>query len=197
MDIILPGYSKVYLAISIGYLLVDYNILRRFLPRDRWLMLRMPALVLHEMSHYLVALLLLGWPSVSFKWREDASGVVEMGRVRYGPPLFGGFGHMLISVAPLLLYYVALWIARTYLSQPQPLLLGLAGLVAVYLCVSAAAMFSRADLADVGILGRLVILYVILFILVAPAVRVAAIVFVALGKPEWMAPMFGPHAASM
>lgn len=197
MDIILPGYSKVYFALAIGYLLLDYNVLRRVMQPDRWLMLRMPALILHELSHFIVALLLLGWPRISFKWERDASGVVEMGRVSYGPPLLGGFGHMLISIAPLLLYFVAWGIARHFLSQPQPLLLGLGWLVLVYLCVSAAAMFSRSDLADVGLIGRVVILLTILQIMAEPVVRMVALLYVALGRPDWFAELLGRYAVGM
>lgn len=197
MDIILPGYSKVYFGLAIGYMLLDYNVLRRVMQPDRWLMLRMPALVVHELSHFIVAFFLLGGPRISFKWRQDASGVVEMGRVSYGPPLLGGFGHMLISIAPLLLYFVAWGIARHFLSQPQPLLVGLGWLVAVYLCVSAAAMFSRSDLADVGLIGRLMILVTILCILVEPVVRLIALIYVALGRPDWLTELLGRAAVGM
>jgi hypothetical protein len=197
MDIILPGYSKVYVALAVGYLLLDYNVLRRLMKPDHWLMLRMPALIVHELSHFIVALLLLGWPRISFKWERDASGTVEMGRVSYGPPMLGGFGHTLISVAPLLLYFVAWGIARHILSQPQPLLVGLGWLVAVYLCVSAAAMFSRSDLADVGIIGRVMILLTILQIMVEPVVRIVAFAYVALGRPGWFAELLGRFAVGL
>lgn len=197
MDIILPGYSKVYFVLAIGYMLLDYNVLRRVMRPDHWLMLRAPALILHELAHFVVALVLLAWPRISFKWVRSPDGTVEMGRVIFGTPLMGGFGRMLISVAPLMLYFVALWIARSKLSGPLPVVAGLGWLAALYLCVSAAAMFSRSDLDGVGLLGRLMILLTILFIMVEPVVRMAAFVFVLLGKPEWMAPMFGPGAAAM
>lgn len=173
MDTFFEPHSAFYLFAALAWLILDRFVLAHYLPRMVWLRLRMPALILHEFAHWIVALLLLAWPRISFKARELPDGVVELGRVHFGRPLMGDFGRSLIAMAPLWLYYVGLFIAAYALGQPQPFWHGIGWLGAFYICMEAAALFSWSDFRAIGGVGRFIIV-VMALIIVAKALLVVA-----------------------
>ena len=74
MSIALSAYSSLYLVLAFGFLLFRHVcLLPRLTLRQHWL-LALPAALLHELAHFIPALLLLGRPTLSLKMERNEQG---------------------------------------------------------------------------------------------------------------------------
>lgn len=145
MEITLAPYSKLYFVAAFGYLAVRQWILHpRLSQRAAWA-LCLPATFLHELAHWLVALLLGGAPRMSLALQQEADGTVTYGRVHFESTILGSLSDTLVYTAPLALMLVAIIIGETQLSRPQPILHGLGWLALAYVCLRAVCMYSPGD----------------------------------------------------
>lgn len=150
MEITLAPYSKLYFVAAFGYLAVRHWILHpRLSQRAAWV-LCLPATFLHELAHWLVALLLGGAPRMSLVMQQEADGTITYGRVHHESTVLGGLTDSLVCTAPLALLLVAFIIGETKLSQPQPILHGLGWLTLAYVCLRAVCMYSPSDWRGTG-----------------------------------------------
>lgn len=153
------AHDLTYGWIGLTLVLLDRLVLVRVLRPATWYWLRLPAVILHEAAHFLVALLLLAWPRVhSLTPTPLPDGSVRLGRVEWGPPLLGELGNGLAKLAPIAWFFVAGIAADHMLAQPHGLLEGLGWVLALWVMLEAGLLLSEDDLDGLGLLTGLAFL---------------------------------------
>lgn len=182
MNIILAPYSPVYLVVSLTALAAWlFVLLPRVSLHGRW-WLHLPATLLHEACHYIAVLMLGGSPRMQLGLGYDSHGSLTYGSVIYTGVALGQIGKTLVSIAPLLLFFVAAAIAHLKLGQPQPLLHGLGWLAGIFWCLLGASMYSASDWRGTGLLGKFFVVTSALQIALMPVFYVARGVELLIGK---------------
>lgn len=152
MDTFFRANDLSYAWIVLTLVLLDRLVLVRVLRPVTWYWLRLPAVILHELAHYVVALLLLATPRiVSLRPTPMPDGSVRLGRVEWGPPLMGDAGHVMARLAPVLWFPVAALAASALLAEPRGLFEGLGWALGIWLALEAGLLLSEDDLRGSGL----------------------------------------------
>ncbi len=182
MDMTLAAYSPIYLTTSLVAVAAWMFVMEpRTSQRAQWWWY-LPATTLHELCHFLAVLALGGSARIHLGMRQEADGSVTFGHVTYEGAGGGQLGETLISVAPLLLYFVAAAIAVLKLAHPQPLLHGLGWLVCIFWCLMGASMYSASDWRGTGLLARILVVTSVLSLAMGPIAHVAVGVEMLIGQ---------------
>lgn len=151
-----PGRTSgfIYTAIAIATVVVNTVVLRRYLSERAFFWCQLPATLLHELAHYVVALMTLcrvrEFSAVPIR---QPDGSWELGRVDYTTSGPVPFAVSLVAIAPLPVNLVAAYLMfGWYSTQPMSLIGGVASSVFMgYLLMG--AMPSFADLRQARIVG--------------------------------------------
>jgi len=155
MDTVFAPKDTVYLYAALTWAVVHYALLPRLLPRSirRWL--NVPAMLMHEFAHWLVAYGMLGFPRVSFREELDEDGCLTCAHVRWHFSLLGWIGNMMISIAPVVAGLgLAYYIADQQFTQEQPFWHGVGWLALFCVCIESVNMISNSDFKGLGLLGK-------------------------------------------
>lgn len=158
MDTFFDPYDPLYAWLGLGWFAFDHFVLRRRLPGMTWHWLRLPSTLLHELTHFLVALALGANARItSLRPRQRPDGSVELGECTFAGPAGGHFGHVIIKLAPLAWFPLAAVLARYTMSEPRSLQAGLGLLACVLVMIRTAQMTSDADLRGTHLFGVLAV----------------------------------------
>jgi len=165
MDTIFAPNDPFYTTVAVTWAVVNYVILPRILPWSvrRWL--NVPAMLIHEFAHWLVAYGMVGFPRVNFREGVDKDGAPTVAYVRWHTGLFGWIGNAVISIAPFAGGLALAWYIATYqFTVEQPFWHGIGLIVLFCWCIEAANMISNSDFNGLTIIGKVVFLYFVLFL---------------------------------
>jgi len=172
MDIVFTPKDPFYLYAALAWAVVHYGLLPRLLP---WRIRRwpnVPAMLMHEFAHWLVAFALWGFPRVSFQQGPDEDGCPTVAHVRWDWHVLclfgvGWLGNALIAIAPFVAGLgLAYYIADQQFTQEQPLWYGIGWLTLFCVCIESVNMISNSDFKGLGLLGKGAFLYAVLQIFV-------------------------------
>lgn len=165
MDMFFSPFDPAYAAIAFSVVLLDAFLLRRVLPLKVWCLLRLPSTFLHELAHFVTALVFGGRARMTVAPRVEADGSITLGRTDWEDLGMGFIGKTAVAVAPLGWLLAGLVMARVVLAEPHSFLGGVGWLAACMAVVGAGLRLSGSDLANMDWLTRiLVILYLLSFI---------------------------------
>lgn len=165
MDTFFSPFDPAYAAIAFSAVLMDAFLLRRVLPLKVWCLLRLPSTFLHELAHFLTALLFGGRARMTVIPQVEPDGSLTLGRTDWEDVGLGFIGTTAVAMAPLVWLLAGLVMARIVLAEPHSLLAGVGWLAACMAVVGAGLRLSGSDLANMDLFTRLcVIAYLFLFL---------------------------------
>lgn len=165
MDTFFDPFDPAYAAIAFSAVIADAFLLRRVLGFRAWCYLRLPSTFLHEVAHFLAALLFGGRARMTVVPQVEEDGSITLGRTEWDDLGMGFIGTSAVALAPLLWLFTGLAMARVVFSQPRSLVEGLGWLAACMAVVGAGLRLSASDLANMDWLSRFCLVgYLLLFV---------------------------------
>jgi len=168
MDTVFAPKDTFYLYAALAWAVVNYGLLPLLLPWSirRWL--NVPAMLMHEFAHWLVAYGTMSFPRVDFREGLDRDGCPTVAHVRWHVSWFGWIGEALICIAPFAAGLgLAYYIADQQFTQEQPFWHGVGWLALFCVSIESVNMFSNSDFKGLGLIGKAVFLFVVFQIFAA------------------------------
>ena len=158
MDTFFSPFDPAYAAIAFTVVLLDAFVLRQVLPLKVWCLLRLPSTFLHELAHFVTALVFGARARMTVIPQVEADGSITLGRTDWEDLGMGFIGKSAVAVAPLGWLLVGLIMSRIVLAQPHTALGGLGWLLTCMAVVGAGLRLSGSDLANMDWLTRICVL---------------------------------------
>lgn len=162
--------DPAYTWIALGLIAVDRLVLARVLSPRKYAAIHLPSLILHELTHWVVAAVLGGWPTIKIYLEPHTlpDGSVVGGYTRWGDLWIGDIGRWMACAAPMGWFVVAQFIAGTQLARSQGFFDGIGWLLALLLALGAGLRTSALDLRNVGFITTAMFLnFLLAFVAIA------------------------------
>jgi len=159
MTTVFAPKDAFYIYAALAWVVVNYVLLPLLLPWSirRWL--NVPAMLMHEFAHWLVAYATFSFPRVDFREGVDRDGCPTVAHVRWHLSWFGWIGEAVICIAPFVAGLgLAYYIADQQFTQEQPFWHGIGWLALFCISIESANMISNSDFQGLRLPGKAVFL---------------------------------------